>query len=413
MLRKEKTMDTTTTRIELQERRNAPLILPSSRESFNLTSLETPLTKRKDSKLCSHSLSGYNLRMQSRLSAHKIFVLGFDGKPLTPTTPARAKKLLKSKQAVPVWNKFSQFGIRMLVETRKETPETVLGVDFGTKFEGYTLVSGKENSLAVMWKLPDKKKLVAKLEERKALRRARRWRTCRRRECRSDNRSKKGFIAPSQMMVILSRIKVMNEFFKCYPVDTVALEDVCFNHRDNRWGKNFSTIEVGKHFINNWIRARSGLQFFQGYDTEACRELYGYKKSRDKSAEVFNSHCSDALAIATDISAQTHIEQGNLLIVDDTYRSVRRRLHDSQFSKGGVREKYSAGNFKEVKKGTVCEHGQIVGGTKKSFFIRNQENKRIGRTNIDWLSHNFKNYEVKSGNSSLQQDCSVSLPPTI
>jgi small-conductance mechanosensitive channel len=26
-------------------------------------------------------------------------------------------------------------------------------------------------------------------------------------------------------------------------------------------------------------------------------------------------------------------------------------------------------------------------------------------TNIDWLSHNFKNYEVKSGNSSLQQDC--------
>ncbi len=43
----------------------------------------------------------------------------------------------------------------------------------------------------VMWKLPDKKKL----EERRTLRRARRFRNCRRRECRFDNREKKGFIA--------------------------------------------------------------------------------------------------------------------------------------------------------------------------------------------------------------------------
>jgi len=403
----------TTTRTKLKERQNAPLILPSSRESFNLASLENSVNNRGGSKLCSHSLSGYNLQMQSCLSAHKIFVIGIDGKPLTPTTPCKAKKLLKSKQAVPVWNRFSQFGIKMLVETRKETPKTVLGVDFGTKFEGYTLVCDKENSLAVMWKLPDKKKIVAKLEERKDLRRARRFRNCRRRECRSDNRSKKGFIAPSQKVIIQSRIKALTEFFNCYPVDTVALEDVCFNHRNKKWGKNFSTIEVGKHFINSWIRARAGLQFFQGYDTEACREQYGYKKSRDKGAEVFNSHCSDALAIATDISAKIHIVQGNLVIVDDTYRAVRRKLHDTQPAKKGIRANYSTGNFRRVRKGTVCEHGQIVGGTKKSYFIRNQENKRIGRTNIDWLSHSFKNYEVKSGNSSLQQDCSVSLPPII
>jgi len=406
-------MDTTTTRTKLESPRDAPLISGSDRESFNLASLKNPVNNRDGFKLCSHSLSGYNLQKQSRMSAHKIFVIGTDGKPLTPTTSTRAKKLLKSKQAKPVWNKFSQFGIQMLVETRKETPKTVLGVDFGTKFEGYTVVTGEENNLAVMWKLPDKKKLVAKLEERKALRRARRWRTLRRRECRSDNRSKKGFIAPSQKVIIQSRIKVLTEFFRCYPVDTVALEDVCFNHRDNRWGKNFSTIEVGKHFINSWIRGRANLQFFQGYDTEACREQYGYKKSSDKSAEIFNSHCSDALAIATDISAQTHIEQGRLIIVDDTYRPVRRKLHDTQPAKGNVRAKYSTGNFKGVRKGTICQEGQICGGTKKSYFIRNLENKRIGRTNIDWLSHNFKNYEVKSGNSSLQQDCSVSLPPTI
>ncbi len=398
-----------TTRTKLKERQDASLVLTSSEESFNSTSLETSLTKRENSKLCFHSRSGYNLREESRLSAHSVFVLAADGNPLTPTTCTRSKKLLKSKQAKPVWNKFSQFGIQMLVETRKEIPKTVLGIDFGTKFEGYAVAVGKENNLAVMWKLPDKKKVVAKLEERRILRRARRQRNCRRRECRFDNRKRKGFIAPSQKVIVQSRIKSISEFFKCYPIDVVALEDVCFNHRDNHWGKNFSTIEIGKTMVNRWIRQRAGLQMFTGYDTEDCRERYGYKKSSDKSAEVFNAHCSDALAIATDLYAQECIEQGKFIIVDDTYRQVRRRLHDTQFSEGHIRYPFSAGNFKGVRKGTICEYGQICGGTGNTYFIRNRENKRIGRTNLSWLSHSFKTYEV-SGNSSPQQDCSVSLP---
>ena len=47
-------------------------------------------------------------------------------------------------------------------------------------------------------------------------------------------------------------------------------------------------------------------------------------------------------------------------------------------------------NFRGIRKGTICEFGQIVGGTKKTYFIRNADNKRIGRTNIFGLSHNFK-----------------------
>jgi hypothetical protein len=58
------------------------------------------------------------------------------------------------------------------------------------------------------------------------------------------------------------------------------------------------------------------------------------------------------------------------------------------------------GTFKRIKKGTICEFGQIVGGTKTNFWIRNSDNKRIGRTHITWLSHDFK---LKDGNSSPQQ----------
>lgn len=390
-----------TTRQVLQERQDAPQVLPTSEESFNSMNLLTLLlTKKKDSKRLFYSGSGFNLRKESRVSAHSVFVLGFDGKPLTPTTKAKAKKLLKSRQAKPVWNKFRQFGIQMLVETRKEIPKTALGVDFGTKFEGYAVVVGKENNLSVMWKLPDKKKIVVKLEEKKQLRKAKRFRNCRRRECKSDNRNKKGFIAPSQKVILQSRIKAMGAFFNCFPIDNVALEDVCFNHRDNKWGKNFSTVEIGKTMINKWIRQRAGLQFFQGYETEDCRSRYGYKKSHDKNAEVFNAHCSDALAIATDIFIQEHIEQGKFVVVDDTYRPVRRRLHDTQFSKGHIRYPYSSGSFKGVRKGTLCELGLIAGGRGNSYSIypiekKEGNEKRIRKaiTKINWLSHKFKTKE--------------------
>lgn len=393
----------TTTRQGLQALQVTPLNLNTAEDSLNSTSLETPLTKRENSKPLLHSGSGYNSQKRGGMSAkHDVFVLGVDGKPLTPTTNAKARKLMEGNQAKQVWNKFGKFGIQMLVETRKETPKTVLGVDFGTKFEGYVVVTGKENNLGVMWKLPDKKKIVRKLEERRRLRRARRQRKCRRRKARFDNREKKGFIAPSQLVIVQSRLKAIAEFFKCYPIDIVAIEDVRFNHRDKRWGKNFSTVEIGKKKITDWIRQRASLRKYSGLDTQALREEFGYKKTSNKSAGIFTSHCSDALAIATEVYAQEQIPFGDFVVVDDTYRPVRRRLHDTQLSKGGIRYPYSAGNFRGIRKGTICEYGQICGGTKNQAWIYNTKNKRIGKVlhKIAWLSHNFKTNGGEWHNSS-------------
>lgn len=392
-----------TTRQGLKEPRDTPQVSGSSEESLNSTSLQTPLIKRKDSKPLSHLGCGYNnCKVGSISPKHNVFVLGVDGKPLTPTTNSKARKLMEGKQAKPVWNKFGQFGLQMLVETGRKTPKTALGVDFGTKFEGYAVAVGKENNLSVMWKLPDKKKLVNKLEERRILRRARRFRNCRRREVRFDNRARKWFIAPSQLQVVNSRMKSLQEFFKCYPLDAIALEDVKFNHRDKRWGRNFSTVEIGKKKIYDWIRQRVSLQMFSGMDTQAFRKEYGYKKSRTKNTEIFNSHCSDALALATDIYAKEYIQAGNFLVVDDTYRPVRRRLHDTQFAKGGVRDKYSTGNFRGIRKETICNFGQVCGGIKEKI-IRTYDwnNERLSKNydKIDWLSHNFKTKEVNKANS--------------
>jgi Holliday junction resolvasome RuvABC endonuclease subunit len=367
---------------ELKELQDTPQVLNTSGESLNPMSAS--------SKLLHHGGCGCNRK--GSMSAHSVFVLHKDGTPLTPTKPSKARKLMEGKVAKPVWNKFSQFGIQMLVDTRRNTPNTALGIDNGTSFEGYSLVCGTENHLNVMWKLPDKKKIVRKLNERRQLRRARRWRNCRRRPARFDNREKQGFMAPSQLVMVNSRLKAIKEFLKTYPINVVGIEDVRFNHAKFRYGKNFSTIEIGKARICEFLESCAKLYKFAGHQTQKLRKAYGYDKtSANKASEKFVSHCSDSLALAVSLTINQHVHRGKFIIVDDSYRPVRRKLHDSQFSEGHIRYPYSQGNFVGIRKGTVCKLGTICGGTKDSAWIYDWNHYRIGKSlnRMGWLSKRF------------------------
>lgn len=383
-----------TTRRELNKTPvDTPLVYCSVRENISSTNLKNSKDLTNDSMFSFYVGSGNNSQARGSISA-RVFVLGVDGKPLTPCKYSKARKLLKGNQAKSVWNKFGQFGIQMLIQTNNKTPTTVLGIDHGTKFEGYSIVSEKENNSNIMWLLPNKQQLVRKLKERSQLRRARRFRNCRRRQAKFNNRNRDGFIAPSQLMMVNSRLKCINELFKSYPISKVAIEDVKFNHRDKRWGRNFSTIEIGKTKIKDFIVdkvGRSNLISFKGTETFDIRKKRGLKKSSNKSSETFNSHCVDSFAIASEL-VECKNPKKEVITIDDTYRPVRRKLHYTQFEKSGIRRKYSSGNFKGIRKSSICEFGQVVGGTKSYAWIKNSENKRIGKSvkKIDWLSHSFK-----------------------
>jgi hypothetical protein len=322
-------------------------------------------------------------------------VLGVDSKPLTPTTPAKARKLLKAGLAKKRWSKFGTFGIQLLVDSRKIVEPTSLGSDTGTKFEGYSVIVGKENLLNIKLDLPDKKKIVNKVTERRDLRRARRHRKCRRRPNRSDNRARKDFLAPSQSVIVNSRLKVIRELFRIYPISMVGLEDVRFNHAEKRWGANFSTVEIGKRRLRDYFSEQgASLIEFQGYETEQLRQKYGYKKSKDKRADKFSAHCSDSLALACEVGPEMRIEPGPFLVVDDRYRAVRRRLHDTQPAKGGVRAAYSRGTVFGVAKGRlICagngKIGQLCGEYKGAYRYYDKEGKRQSTKRLLWVSTNF------------------------
>ena len=280
----------------------------------------------------------------------RVFVLNINGNPLAPTSPARARMLIKQNKAKKVWSKFNTFGIQMLVPTRTETPISVLGIDNGTKFEGYSIVVGNENVLNIKLNLPSKKTIVNKMTERKEARRSRRSRL-RRREPRFDNRSRKGFIAPSQNILVKIRINMIKNLAKIYPVSEVAIEDVCFNHFKYKWGKNFSTVEIGKNKIRDFVKTIARLTEFKGWETKAIREKLGYKKISDKSKNCFESHCCDSLAIASEIIGNRIVPSLDIIVVDKTYLPVRRKIHDSCFSKGHIKKDYSKGTVKSVQKG--------------------------------------------------------------
>jgi hypothetical protein len=158
------------------------------------------------------------------IGKHSVFVLDKDGKPLTPTTPARARKLLKGNQAKKVWSKFGTFGIQMLVEVGTKTPQTIIGVDHGTKYEGYSIVVDQENNLNVKLDLPDKFNIKKKMEKRRERRKFRRHRKSRRRSRKTNKSSRKGFIAPSQNVIIQSRLKVIRELIRIYPITIASIE---------------------------------------------------------------------------------------------------------------------------------------------------------------------------------------------
>ncbi len=381
------------------------LVYSTVGETITPMNLKNSKDLADDSKFFFPCLREYNLPNRKKV-CNRVFVLGLDGKPLTPCKPKRAKQLMKQNKAKPTWNKFGEFGIKMLEKTGNETAEIILGIDNGTKFEGLSIISEKVNNFNVMWKLPDKNKLVKKLEERRHLRRARRFRNCRRREARFNNRNRKDFIAPSQLMVINSRLKCIKELFNSYPISKVAVEDVKFNHRDKRWGKNFSTIEVGKTKIKNFLTdkiGRKNLISFGGFETKELRDKYELRKTYDKSKQHFYTHCVDSFVIAMEVMGKHVILNENMTYIDDNYRPIKRRLHDTQYSKGNVRYKFSSGKFQGISKGCIIGDengwlGQLVGGTKNNCWYQDFEmigNRKIyqkGKSikKISWTSHHFK-----------------------
>ena len=353
------------------------LVLPSSSEPLNGTASRKGLSLP-----C--SVEGHSTQT-GEPAIGRVPVVSTNGKPLMPCRPSKARNLLKKGLAEKRWNKLGQFYLRLKFQPRSELnkdQQFCLAADTGSKWDGVAVISKKEVLTCGMLVLPSK--VAEKLEQRRQIRRARRYRKTPRRAKRFDNRRRPdGWIAPSQKAKVGFRIKVVDEQSKIYPIDRFAVEDVRFNHYKKRWGKYFSTVEIGKAAFYKHLRRLGSLNLYTGVQTAEWRSKLSLPKNPVKRELSWDTHAVDAIAIGC---AEVGCESPYPLEfwVWKRFEYARRQLHRLEPDKGDVRRRYggswSIPPFKKADvvmwRGRLARVGGYMDGT-ISLHAFTLKNKRI------------------------------------
>jgi hypothetical protein len=219
-------------------------------------------------------------------------------------------------------------------------------------YDGLAVASKQQVQTTAMLELPTH--IADKLTQRRQLRRNRRYRKCRRRPARFDNRKRPpGWIAPSQKAKVDFRLKIVEELCKLYPITDFVVEDVCFDHYTKRWGRFFSTVEIGKTQLYEALLARGHLQLYEGWQTEQTRDQLGLKKCSSKSQRCMESHAVDALALCYRGLATQDLTVPEFWVFKRPHLR-RRSLHLQKPQKGGVRRVHGGTVALGIPKNTVC-----------------------------------------------------------
>jgi RRXRR protein len=313
-------------------------------------------------------------------------VVDVDQHPLMPTTPARARRWLKHGKATAFW-KGGLFCVRLNREpSARETQSIAIGIDPGSKREGYSVISHAHTYLNVQAEARDGVKDAEKDSTR--MRRTRRSRTTPCRKPRQNRTHSKRKLPPSTRARWQWKLRLARFFRQVFPVSAFVVEDLAAMTKKGkrRWNQSFSPLEVGKHWFYEEIRKLAPLHIMQGYETKALREQLGLKKSSKKLAEVWEAHCIDAWVLAYSVVRGNCTPDNRRLVCVAPLAWHRRQLHRFQPEKGGKRKPYGGTISQGIKRGTLVQHPKwgkaYVGGMLQDrISLHHQETgKRLTQT---------------------------------
>ncbi|MFF5244612.1 RNA-guided endonuclease IscB [Streptosporangium sp. NPDC000095] len=176
-----------------------------------------------------------------------MFVLDKHGHPLQPTSPAYARKLLRSGRAVV--HRHTPFVIRLKDRLRDESavPGVAVGVDPGSKHTGVAVFTERDGSRAGRYSLQLDHRGGAirdRLASRAASRRGRRSRNLRYRAPRFSNRTRpKGWLAPSLRHRLDTTMSWVSRLTRWAPVTAVHVEKTAFDTHAMSAGRPLEGVE--------------------------------------------------------------------------------------------------------------------------------------------------------------------------
>jgi len=315
-------------------------------------------------------------------------VLSSTGKPLMPCHPARAKELIKKGRAVKRWFK-GIFCIKLLDRAEGDVQQVVVGIDPGSKREGFTVQSKSHTYLnvlsdAITW-------VKRKMETRKVMCKTRRHRKTPYRKNKCNRQRNAKVFPPSTKSRWLIKLNITKFLRKIYPITDYVVEDVKAKSKKgcNKWNKYFSPVEFGKTWFYKEISKLGNFITKSGKKTFDRRNLLGLKKSGNKLSEKFEAHNVDSWVLASFFTGRTVID--NKIIFRIIPLQLRRReLHYLQPSKGGKRGIHGGTISLEFKRGSVVKHSK-----KGLVYIGGTTNGKVSLHNIKTGKRLTQNGEIK------------------
>lgn len=352
---------------------------------------------------------------------NRVPVVSAEGKPLMPTKPSKARKLVRDGKAIGKWNKLNQYYIQIkFTPSGEETQPISCGIDPGKHYGSVGIQSSKVTLFTSHIFLPFET-VKKRMEQRALMRRNRRGRRINRklpyelrahRQKRFSNRKqghrphggqlefnssfRGGKLPPSIRANCQLLFRVTTELAKVYPISSIVYEyckadvDLTSGRKRARSGKGFSPVMVGQKWILEQLSSIATVTKKLGWQTSNLRKHLGLKKQKQSKGDITPAtHAVDAVTLAsftfTDYlpfendKGRGHCWKGKVAITDAPFYVIRRppisrrQLHLMVFAKDGKRRKYG---------GTVTRHG-----IRKGDLVITE---RKGTEYIGWCSGDTK-----------------------
>ena len=294
-------------------------------------------------------------------------VVDLEQRPLMPTTPARARRWIKTRKATAFW-KGGVFCVRLNVEpSAREHQPIAVGTDPGSKKEALVVASAAHTYLNLQ---ANARTGVKEAEQQSTrMRRTRRARNTPCRKPRQNRKHSRKKLPPSTKARWQWKLRLASWLCQLFPVSVFVVEDVKAPTKQGkrRWNRSFSPLQVGKQWFYEELGKLAPVQTMQGFQTKELREELGLKKTHKKLAEVWQAHCIDAWVLAHAAVGGRKTPDNTRLVCIAPLNWHHRQLQKLQPAKGGKRRREGGTLSLGIKRGTLVKHPQwgktYVGGT--------------------------------------------------